>query len=79
MKYPTNREELKKFMEEEVMTTAQVAEYAGVTRQTIRQWLDGGKLEPIKRQGRVQLFLKSDVDKRLKEVEALRKKYRPYD
>ncbi|AEV18903.1 hypothetical protein GTCCBUS3UF5_15910 [Geobacillus thermoleovorans CCB_US3_UF5] len=39
----------------------------------------GGKLNPIKKLRGDSLFLRSDIEEKKKELEALRKKYRPYD
>ncbi|MGN7339120.1 DNA-binding protein, partial [Bacillus paralicheniformis] len=38
-----------------------------------------GKLKPVKKVGTVSLFLRDHVETQKKELEAGRKKYRPYD
>ncbi|RAP15264.1 hypothetical protein HS9_00591 [Bacillus velezensis] len=43
------------------------------------QLISGGKLTPIKKLRGVSLFLRSDIERKKKELEESRKKYRPYD
>ncbi|MEB3752464.1 hypothetical protein EP10_003379 [Geobacillus icigianus] len=74
-----NREEVECFIKNEVLTTSEVVEILGVTRQRISQMISAGKLNPIKKLRGDSLFLRQDIEERKKELEALRKKYRPYD
>lgn len=52
---------LKEFIEQEVITTHEVAEMLGCSRQNIKQLVDYKTLIPIKQTSRERLFLKSDV------------------
>ncbi|MBW7652033.1 helix-turn-helix domain-containing protein [Anoxybacillus sp. ST4] len=80
MKYHfTSRKELEDFIKNEVLTTSEVVEILGVTRQRVSQMISSGKLNPIKKLRGDSLFLRQDIEERKKELEALRKKYRPYD
>ncbi|UOE96086.1 helix-turn-helix domain-containing protein [Alkalihalobacillus sp. LMS39] len=74
-----SREELVKFFDEEVLTTAQAMELLNVNRSRISSLIRDGKLEPIKKEKSISLFLRIDIEKKKKELEELRKKYRPYD
>ncbi|MCL9970339.1 helix-turn-helix domain-containing protein [Anoxybacillus kestanbolensis] len=75
----TSRKELEDFIKNEVLTTSEVVEILGVTRQRVSQMISSGKLNPIKKLRGDSLFLRQDIEERKKELEALRKKYRPYD
>jgi predicted XRE-type DNA-binding protein len=68
-----------KFIQNEVLTAAEAGELLGVTRQRLSALVTSGKLEPVKKVGTVSLFLLSHVEELKKELEAGRKKYRPYD
>jgi len=64
MKYEFESDEaLKKFIAENVITTMEVAEIKGCSRQNIDKMVQGGKLTPVKQTLRDKLFLKSDVVK----------------
>ncbi|MCC9020913.1 helix-turn-helix domain-containing protein [Bacillus nakamurai] len=67
------------FIQKEVLTAAETGELLGVTRQRLSALVSSGKLNPIKKVGTVSLFLLSHVEAQKKELEAGRKKYRPYD
>ncbi|KGX88014.1 helix-turn-helix domain-containing protein [Pontibacillus litoralis] len=56
-----NADELRKFMETEVVTTTEAVELIGCSRQNIKQLVDHGTLVPIKQTPRERLFLKEDV------------------
>ncbi|MCM3454416.1 helix-turn-helix domain-containing protein [Heyndrickxia oleronia] len=58
-------EELKAFLQEQVVNTKQAAEILGCTRQNIKRIVDNGKLVPIKEMEKDRLFLKADVLKRI--------------
>ncbi|MEK4269863.1 helix-turn-helix domain-containing protein [Bacillus sp. FSL W8-0940] len=68
-----------KFIKEEVLTAAEAGELLGVTRQRLSALVTSGKLKPVKKVGTVSLFLRNHVEAQKKELEAGRKKYRPYD
>ncbi|WP_412059478.1 DNA-binding protein [Bacillus vallismortis] len=50
-----------------------------ITRQRLSTLVTSGKLKPVKKVGTVALFLRGHVQALKKELEAGRKKYRPYD
>jgi excisionase family DNA binding protein len=75
----TSRKELEDFIKNEVLTTSEVSEFLGVTRQRVSQMISAGKLKPIKKLRGDSLFLRIDIEEKKKELEVLRKKYRPYD
>lgn len=56
-----NIEDLKKFLEEEVVTTSEALELIGCSRQNLKQLVDYGTLVPIKQTPKEKLFLKQDV------------------
>ncbi|MEC3666935.1 helix-turn-helix domain-containing protein [Bacillus velezensis] len=68
-----------RFIQDEVLTVAEVAELLSVSRQRVSQLVSGGRLKAIKKVGTVALFLLEHVQALKKELEAERKKYRPYD
>jgi len=74
-----SREEVEDFIKNEVLTTSEVVEMLGVTRQRVSQLISSGKLTPVKKLRGDSLFLRSDILEKKKELEVLRKKYRPYD
>lgn len=74
-----SRKELEDFIFHEVLTTSEAVEILGVTRQRVSRMIASGKLTPIKKLRGDSLFLRSDILEKKKELEVLRKKYRPYD
>ncbi|MCP1460228.1 helix-turn-helix domain-containing protein [Bacillus sp. JHAA] len=68
-----------RFIQEEVLTAAEVAELLSVSRQRVSQLVSGGRIKAVKKVGTVALFLLEHVHALKKELEAERKKYRPYD
>lgn len=74
-----NEHEKVKFIQEEVLTTAEACEVLDVTRQRLSTLVTSGKLKPVKKVGTVALFLLQHVQNLKKELEEGRKKYRPYD
>ncbi|QRV10635.1 helix-turn-helix domain-containing protein [Bacillus velezensis] len=68
-----------RFIQEEVLTVAEVAELLSVSRHRVSQLVSGGRLKAIKKVGTVALFLLEHVQALKKELEAERKKYCPYD
>ncbi|AKQ71794.1 MULTISPECIES: helix-turn-helix domain-containing protein [Bacillus] len=74
-----SRQEVEDFIRHEVLTTKEAAELLEVNRSRMSQLVNGGKLKPVKKMSGISLFLRSDVEEKKKELEAGRKKYRPYD
>lgn len=68
-----------RFIQEEVLTAAEVAELLSVSRQRVSQLVSGGRIKAVKKVGTVALFLLEHVQALKKELEEERKKYRPYD
>ncbi|MBV1817351.1 helix-turn-helix domain-containing protein [Bacteroidales bacterium MSK.15.36] len=66
-----NRDELFKFIDENIMDTNEVREYLGVSRQRIYDLIDKGILVPIRK----GIYLRTDVEKRKEEQGELREKY----
>ena len=62
----TTDEELKQFIADNIISTGEVAELLGCSRQYINQLIKENKLIPIKKINYITLFLKSDVEARLK-------------
>ncbi len=62
----TNNEELKQFIADNIISTGEAAELLGCSRQYINQLIKENKLIPIKKINYITLFLKSDVEARLK-------------
>lgn len=62
----TTDEELKQFITDNIITTGEAAELLGCSRQYINQLVKENKLIPIKKINYITLFLKSDVEARLK-------------
>ncbi|MEK7287524.1 MAG: helix-turn-helix domain-containing protein [Elusimicrobiota bacterium] len=50
---------------DDVLSTAEVCELAGITRQTLYSWIEQGKIKPWKktRGGATWLFLRRDAEK----------------
>lgn len=62
----TTDEELKQFITDNIISTGEAAELLGCSRQYINQLMKENKLIPIKKINYITLFLKSDVEARLK-------------
>jgi hypothetical protein len=56
-----NINELRDFMDKEVITTSEAIEIIGCSRQNLKQLVDYGTLKPLKTTNRDRLFLKDDV------------------
>ncbi|MEH6900279.1 helix-turn-helix domain-containing protein [Bacillus safensis] len=74
-----NRQQVEDFIHNEVLTSTEAQEILEVNKQRMSKLLKDGRLKPIKRVGKISLFLKSDMDQLKKELEEGRKKYRPYE
>ncbi|USK91509.1 helix-turn-helix transcriptional regulator [Rossellomorea marisflavi] len=53
---------LKDYLKDEIITTQEVADLLGCSRQNIKQLVDHNTLVPVKITGRDRLFLKSEVN-----------------
>ncbi|PGZ95176.1 DNA-binding protein [Bacillus pseudomycoides] len=61
-----------------VLANPEAIEFLGISRARLSTMIRSGKIVPAKKLGCVSLFLKSDLEQKGKELEGLRKKYRPY-
>ncbi|UOF90743.1 helix-turn-helix domain-containing protein [Fodinisporobacter ferrooxydans] len=61
-----SEEDLRRYIAEQVLTTTEVTEMLGVTRQMVNKLVKGDKLHPFKSSGAISLFFKTDVEKYLK-------------
>jgi Helix-turn-helix domain len=77
--YLKNREDIARFVNDEILTSSEATEVLGITRQRLSQLVKNGQLVPLKKEGGVSLFLRSDVEKKKQELEELRKKFGPYN
>lgn len=74
-----NRQQVEDFIQNEVLTSSEAQELLNVNRQRMSKLIEDGRIQPMKKEGRVTLFLRSDLDRLKIDLEAGRKKYRPYD
>ncbi|WP_408868995.1 DNA-binding protein [Brochothrix campestris] len=72
------RNELLEILDNEFLSTQEVLDTLQITKQALYSLVLRNKIEQV-RKGSVKLYFRSDIEKRLIEQEALRKKYRPYD
>lgn len=72
------KEDLVRFLADQVLTTAEVMEILGVTRQNITRLVKKGDLKPIK-DGSVKLYFRKDIEELKPRLEKLREQFRPYD
>jgi predicted XRE-type DNA-binding protein len=80
MKYHLNsRQEVEDFVRNEVLSSSETMEILGITRARLSQLVKADKLIPIKQLDKGNLFLRSDVEEKKKELEVLREKYQPYN
>ena len=80
MKYNIqNKEDFVKLVQSEVLTTSEVLEILGISRQTLSSLVKREKIVPIKELTRDKLFLREDIERRKEESKELQSKYRPYD
>ncbi|MDO3660749.1 DNA-binding protein [Bacillus sp. C28GYM-DRY-1] len=57
-----NIDELRDFMDKEVITTSEAIQIIGCSRQNLKQLVDYGTLTPIKTTNRDRLFLRKDIE-----------------
>ncbi|SFM39236.1 helix-turn-helix transcriptional regulator [Pelosinus propionicus] len=70
MKYVfDNREALEKFIQEELINTADVMQILNCSRQNVFDLIKRKKITPVKETSKERLFLKSDILARLKQLE----------
>lgn len=62
----TSDEELKQFIADNIISTGEAAEILGCSRQYVNQLIKENKLNPIKKINYITLFLKSDIEARIK-------------
>ncbi|MES9767598.1 DNA-binding protein [Bacillus altitudinis] len=74
-----NRQQVEDFMKNEVLTSSEAQEILNVNKQRMSKLHTDGRVSPIKKVGKIVLFLKSDIDQLKKDLEEGRKKYRPYE
>jgi hypothetical protein len=74
-----NREDISRFINNEILTSAEAMKVLDISRQRLSQLVKNGQLVPLKKEGGVSLFLRSDVEKKKQELEKLRKKFGPYN
>ena len=77
-----NKEELMKFMENDILTVTEASEIMGFSRQRFNKLVSEGRLIPIMKAKSTKspnLFLRSDVEQLQQELKGLREKYRPYE
>ena len=73
----SSTKELLDFLENELLSAAEAIEILEISKTRLGQMVKDGKLVPVKQQPK--MFLKSMLIEKKKELEILRKKYRPYD
>ncbi|MDX5485504.1 DNA-binding protein [Bacillus pumilus] len=74
-----NRQQVEDFMKNEVLTSSESQEILNVNKQRMSKLHTDGRVSPIKKVGKIVLFLKSDIEQLKKELEEGRKKYRPFE
>ncbi|GLG01575.1 hypothetical protein Alches_16150 [Alicyclobacillus hesperidum subsp. aegles] len=68
-----------RWAQENILTPQEVTEILECSLQAVRQSVQHGKLQPLKKHERITLFLREDVEARSEELKDLRAKYRPYE
>ncbi|CCJ33085.1 helix-turn-helix domain-containing protein [Caloramator australicus] len=56
-----SREELERFIQNEIVDTSEALEILGCSRQNLNDLIKRGKIKPIKEMKRDRLFFKSDI------------------
>lgn len=75
----SSREELKAFLSEEVLTSSEAIQILGISRARLSTMIKDGKIIPFKKMPKDSLFLRCELLDKKKELEHLRRKYRPYE
>ncbi|MFE6140090.1 DNA-binding protein [Bacillus sp. NPDC057893] len=73
------KEDVKQFVNEYILTAAEVMELLNIARARLNQLVKTERLIPLKQVNNVNLFWKPDVEKLGEELTVLRKKYRPFE
>jgi DNA-binding transcriptional MerR regulator len=68
------KEELIKFIQEDIVNTSEALEILGCSRQNLNNLVQRGVLTPVKEMVRDRLFFKSDILERKKYMEKKRNK-----
>ncbi|MDA7025066.1 helix-turn-helix domain-containing protein [Bacillus sp. CLL-7-23] len=74
-----SRQDVEDFIENEVLGASEAQEILNVNKQRLSKLIKDGRIKPIKKIGQLNLLFRSDVIQLKQELEAGRKKYRPYD
>jgi hypothetical protein len=74
-----DRQELTEFLETELWTTVQVAEFLKITRQAVKSLLENGRIKPIFSSSTTSYYLKKEIQAKESELKSNRKKFRPYE
>lgn len=69
------KEDVKQFVNEYILTSAEVLELLDISRSRLNQLIKAERLIPLKQVKIVSLFWKPDVEKLGEELSPLRKKY----
>lgn len=77
--YVLHKFDKRKFVQEEVMLTADALAFLEISRPRLNMLIKQGKIEPVIRTGATSVFLRDDLIEKKKELIELRKKYRPYE
>ncbi|MED0826569.1 hypothetical protein [Bacillus pacificus] len=77
--YVLQKFDKRKFVQEEVMLTADALAFLEISRPRLNMLIKQGKIEPVIRTGATSVFLQDDLIEKKKELIELRKKYRPYE
>ncbi len=56
-----NRQQVEDFIQNEVLTSTEAQEILNVNRQRMSKLFEDGRIQPMKKTGRVTLFLKNEV------------------
>lgn len=67
------------FIVNEVLTTPEAIELLNISRARLSVLIKKGRVIPIKKLGCTSIFLKDDLLEAKKELDVLRKQYRPYE
>ncbi|MDA1478263.1 helix-turn-helix domain-containing protein [Bacillus changyiensis] len=74
-----SRQDVEDFIENEVLGASEAQEILNVNKQRLSKLIKDGRIKPIKKIGQLNLLFRSDVIQLKQELEAGRKKYRPYE
>ncbi|KMQ11287.1 DNA-binding protein [Bacillus cereus] len=72
-----NKEDVEKFVNENVLTTSEAMEALNINRARLNVLVKKGRIVPLKQTKNMSLFWKPEVEQLEKELVELRKKYGP--